>query len=263
MRTPRSRRPLASPIAEPGLWAQTLGMCDGVTRPAVISLSQSRRQAHLPTAAGRGRTHRWRRGVTFIETVCAVALLALVAASMLSAVGYLYSSQHRARQRLACAELSNRLILQYLDDPDKMPAADAPLDYGSERFRWDLREEAVVLRPAVAEESRSRLGGAAARLDRMRMLTVRVWLAEDSGGSREPALGVPSIALWRFIDPSAFRNPDAINRMISTDAGRRRLFEQYMSGGAGPGGTPPRTLPIPGNSGSPRPANAPISGGSR
>lgn len=199
--------------------------------------------------------------MTFIETVCAVALLALVAASMLGAVGFLYKAQHRDRQRLACAELANRLMLQYLDDKDTMPAADRPLEYGPERFRWDLREDAAAVTPAVADDSRNR-GSAGNRLDRFKLITVRVWLSDESGGTREPALGTPTVSIWRLVDPMAFRNPDAINRMINTDAGRRRLLEAYSGGAATPPPAGGARTPTPTTT--PTPAGAkPISGGGR
>jgi len=206
--------------------------------------------------------------VTFIETVCAVALLSLVVVTMLGSVGYLHSAQQRGRQRLACAELANRLILQYLDDKDTLPAPSAPLEYGSERFRWDLREEPVTMTPAVVDDSRSRTSNIN-RADRFLMVTVRVWLSEESGGSRELAVGTPTVSLWRFVDPTAFRNPDAINRMISTDAGRRRLLESMLGTAAPPTGgasTGSRATPTPTPTAPATPTpgrNAPISGGSR
>lgn len=233
-----------------------------ITPPARFSAPRSARA--LPALSLRLP---FRRGVTFIETVCAVALLALVAGSMLSAVGYLYNAQNRNRQRLACAELANRLLLEYIDDKEKLPAADAPLDYGHERFRWDIREEPVQVHPTVAPDvaARSPISG---RIDRIIMVTVTVWLSEESGGSRNLALGVPTVSLWRFVDPLAFRNPDAINRMLTTDAGRRRLLESVMGTSSNPSargqvnapprpGTGPTTAPKP----AAKPSAAPIRGG--
>jgi prepilin-type N-terminal cleavage/methylation domain-containing protein len=183
-------------------------------------------------------SRRRRRGFTFLETVAAVALLSIVVATVFSASDYLFRSQTRDRQKVACAELCNRLILQYLDDKDSLPAADAPMEYGSERFRWSLNESNLTVQENLNRAAAGPAGpvgrSATNRLDRMLYVTVRVWLAEDSGGTRDGTDNTPYVTMSRIVDPVGLRNPDAINRMMSTDAGMRRLMEAMLgsSGGA-------------------------------
>src|SRR5690349_3114057 len=80
----------------------------------------SRREHAVELASNTSRATS-RRGSTFIETTCAVAMLAMVAAAVLGAFTTMYGAQTRMRNRLGAMELANRLVLQYLDDKDTMP----------------------------------------------------------------------------------------------------------------------------------------------
>lgn len=187
----------------------------------------------------RGRAARAsRRGVTFLEAVFATALLSIIAASVFAAADFLIRSDQRHRQTLACAELANRLILQYLDDKSQMPSESAPIEYGPDRFRFRVEERPLNVREFF-QRARAGSGGGANRMARMVDVRVTVWLGEDSGGAMEPGAGVPGVSLSRLMDPLAFRNPDAINRMLSTDAGMQQLMERVMGGGGGSATRPP------------------------
>ncbi|MCC6228887.1 MAG: hypothetical protein IT432_06655 [Phycisphaerales bacterium] len=173
-----------------------------------------------------------RRGLTFLETLFASALLALVAAAVFGALSFVLGRQHHEQRTLAAYELANRIILQYLDDPDQLPDQALPLEYGKDRFRWTLTIAPVTVTaaneaPKDAAETRRSL------LDRVTQISVRVWLGEESGGSRdfEPDSPMPRAALSRIMYPMAYRNPDSFDRLINTDAGRRRLFDD-MTGGS-------------------------------
>ncbi|MCC6677954.1 MAG: hypothetical protein IT436_12490 [Phycisphaerales bacterium] len=196
-----------------------------------------------------------RRGLTLMETVLAAALLGLVAAGVFSAISSMAASQDRQLQRLGAAELCNRLLLQYLDDKEAMPDPTAPLAYADRRFRWSIKEEPVKLKLPAARAAQASTGPQRTLpLDRLKLITVNVWLSEDSGGERNPGGLTPQFAITRLIDPFNFaRNPDSAENMVSTEAGMRRLMEQFIGAG---GQVPERLLGGPG-AGRPGPGGGP------
>jgi prepilin-type N-terminal cleavage/methylation domain-containing protein len=168
------------------------------------------------------RTHRAnparrsRRGLTLLECVLASALLGMVAAGFLGMISAIWGWQGRQQQTLGAAELANRLILTYLDDSTEMPSQFLPLEYGPYRYRWKMKEEGVKVRdpedlpPEVAQKraEKSQRSG----LDRIKFVSVHVWLSEETGGAMEPEAGTPQATLERLVDPLAFRNPDSIKK---------------------------------------------------
>ncbi|MBM4108237.1 MAG: type II secretion system protein [Phycisphaerae bacterium] len=180
-----------------------------------------------------------RRGLTLLEIVLAVTLLALMAGAASMAVSYVIAGQERQGSRLAAAEVANRLVLQYLDDEDSLPSQGSIVRYAADYYRWELAQEPLKLKamkdlptPAAGTPLR------ASNTDRLRQVTVRVWLSEESGGGREWGAGVPGTTVTRMVDPLAFRNPDSFGNMVNTDEGMRRLLEQMMGVAPPP---PPRS----------------------
>ncbi len=165
-----------------------------------------------------------RRGLTFIEVVCAVALLAIVAATVFGAFNSVMSAQQRQQHRLNAMEVANRLILQYLDDRETMPREGLPVTYAGMFYRWDMKEVPVHLEPARPDVAEERSAAVPLSVDRMQAIAVRVWLGEDSGGSHEYTAEVPAVALTRLMDPIAQRNPDTMNFLITNPAKRDELL---------------------------------------
>jgi type II secretory pathway pseudopilin PulG len=173
--------------------------------------------------------------MSFLEVVLALAILSMIAATTLSAISSITGQARASRQRLAAMELANRLVLQYMDDPTRMPRAELPLEYAQERYRWSFREGSVSMLPVIAPEERTTLGPR--RLDRFKTITVTVWLGEESGGRAVPDEGTPGAVLTRLMDPYALRNPDAIERLLA-DPQRRQWFLEAFTGAA-PSAPPP------------------------
>lgn len=170
-----------------------------------------------------------RRGTTLIEAVLATVLLGMVAATLASAVSYMSGSQRRMQQRLGAAELANRLMLQYIDDQDAMPSTSLPIEYDMDLYRWTLdvsRVEFTMAEPAVEEEANAI--GSGINFERIRLVSISVWLSEDSGGARGLSTEHPNAQLTRLIDPLAFSNPDSLQTMLDTPGGMERLFERLM-----------------------------------
>ena len=191
-----------------------------------------------------------RHGLTLIETVVAVALLATLASVVVVGISMVMGQQIRQQQRLAAAEISNRLILQYLDDPDTLPDSNLPVAYGNEKYRWTMNIAPVNLLSARAEvgselEERSRL-----TLDRMNAITIMVWLGEESGGTFKYEPSSPFFAITRVVDPvsNVTRNPDSLQNAARTEAGRARILNTYSSSRRG--GAP---VPRQGNPNQPGP----------
>lgn len=178
-----------------------------------------------------------RRGITFVEIVCASALLGVLIVGIFGGLNFMLSQQKRLHHRLAAAELANRLILQYLDDVDSMPAAGLPIEYDKNRYRWELQETAVKLTPARADKAAERASKTGASADRMVAVTIRVWLSEESGGGFTPDGGVPGSQLSRIVDPFAItRNPDSLDYIVKNPDKLQQFISKVQGGGRPQGG---------------------------
>ncbi|MCW5776284.1 MAG: hypothetical protein KIS87_07600 [Phycisphaeraceae bacterium] len=174
------------------------------------------------------------RGITFLEVVLSTVILAMAVAAMASACGFLFNVQTRQQRTLGCAEVANRLILQYLDDQKSLPNPDLPVEYGPAQYRWQLAKSRVrvVTDPALEQAVRERRIQGGLSLDRLEQITVTVWLSERSGGARTLADGPPSVTITRLTDPvKVYRNPDSFDNLINTEEGRRTLINMLMGGG--------------------------------
>ena len=192
---------------------------------------------------------RRRRGLTFIETVCAVALLGIVAATVFGAFNSILSTQKVQQHRLNAMELANRLVLEYLDDKETMPAAGLPLLYDNTSFRWELREIPVRLEPARPDIAEERALATPVSVDRMQAIAVRVWLSEESGGSFAYDPAVPAVSLTRLMDPIALRNPDTTIRLAQNPAKQAELLDRFRNVGRNTGAGRSRrpAMPTPSN----------------
>jgi type II secretory pathway pseudopilin PulG len=180
---------------------------------------------------GKRRTPQVRRGLTFLEVVLSTVLVGVIAASLLTLFGFINSTQRREQRYLAAAEVANRLMLNYLDNPAAMPDPGKVIEYGPPdnpaKFRWSYDELPVRMyeaRPEARDETRA----GPLKRDRMKLVTVRVWLSEYSGGASQSGDTVPGIVLTRLIDPLALRNPDSMDNMLKDSAAYQRWLEAMM-----------------------------------
>lgn len=193
------------------------------------------RPATRPSRGGR----RARPGVTFLEAVLGVVLLALVTASLASSVSFMQRSHARLERRLGAAELANRLILQFIDDRESLPSQSLPLEYGEHLFRWSMEEQRVrfVTRTPPSTSTVTAAIGSGVSLDRVQMIIVRVWLAPESGGSMMYSPEIPGVVITRLIDPMAFSNPDSLQSLLEQPDGIERLMNLFSDmDPAAPGG---------------------------
>lgn len=170
-----------------------------------------------------------------MESVVAVAILAILASTVIGGISMVMSQQVRQQRRLACAELSNRLILMYLDDPDTMPDQSLPIGYGNEKFRWELVENPVQINSARADLAAELQDKTSMTLDRINAVTIRVWLSEQSGGTIAPSPQAPTYAITRLVDPvsNITRNPDSLSYAAKSENGRARLINTFRGADRG------------------------------
>ncbi|MGH7242159.1 MAG: hypothetical protein ACREJD_01935 [Phycisphaerales bacterium] len=190
------------------------------------------------------------RGITFLETILAVALLGLTTMSVVLAVNYIGAASVRNAHRMNEAEIGNRLMLQFFDDPASLPSESQPIQYGRDgefRYRWTLGEEPVTVElptpvtPNAEEDRREQqlasLGRSSTdRFSRFRVVRVKVWLGEETGGSYFADGTVPQVTLSRIYDPADIPNwnPDKLRRQIDSGGGLKGVLDQ-MTGARGGG----------------------------
>lgn len=171
--------------------------------------------------------------MTFLEVVLAVALLGLLTGTLAMAAGSLAAGRQRQAHRLACSELANALILQFIDDAKAMPGELTPVPYGPDTFRFSLTESHATLTLDPAALSQERFSRTARTLDRLKQVTVRVWPSEESGGAFRFDPSLPHATLTRLVDPLSFSNPDTFNTRLETEAGMIEIFSNLMRAESG------------------------------
>lgn len=177
------------------------------------------------------------RAMSMLEVVAAVAILALVTATITTAINYMVAQNGRERRQLACMEMANRLILMFLDleDEAQMPSQSLPLptSYGGDTFMYSMGLDRVTLkdnRRAIERQSSSQRGGMSK--DRVRQVTIRVWLHKDSQGRPYPPESAPSATLSRVYDPLPLqRSPDSLQNRLNTEGGIRGIVNTVTGGG--------------------------------
>jgi type II secretory pathway pseudopilin PulG len=194
--------------------------------------------------------------MTFLEIVFAMTLLGILAATLLGAANFMLARQRHEQRTLAALEIANRLILQFLDDPGGMPDSSAPVGYGDDYYRWTKDESQLSFVPAKLPTTLVE-GRTPQNFSKLKVVKLRVWLAPESGGGASSGGSVPHAEISRMYDSAQiFRNPDAMEHLMSTEEGRRRLLE---SSGASPSTTPQRPASTPAGGG----RNSSGGGGSR
>jgi type II secretory pathway pseudopilin PulG len=203
------------------------------------------------------------RGMSLMETTCAVAFLGIVLAFVMTTMSMVMGEQTRLRQKLAAAELANRLIISYLDDETSLPEAGRPIEYIGERYRWRMRETPARLIHANTERADTLQTQSSLMVDRLQLVSFDVWLSEESGGATSIEPGVPNATLARLVDPLAMRNADSVERLfrdrLSTFQERITRFNagSVSRSGQRPTGSTPSVSPSRSNTAKPATSPSP------
>jgi hypothetical protein len=187
---------------------------------------------------------RARRGVTILESVMAALLLGLVSTTIFSTVSAVAAADLRGQQRLEALELSNRLILQYLDDKNKMPSESTHIVQGRTPYRFKLNTSPVTIRfPEGSVLERNNQSTTTDVLSKTQLISVTVFEAvplgpPDAEGRQRFNQGDRICTLSRVSHPlvAIFRNPDSVARAFTDPATALQTMQQLMEGMT-PGGS--------------------------
>lgn len=175
--------------------------------------------------------------------MCASLILAIAITMIVGAITAVTSADMRARQQLEGLELANRLLLQFLDDKEKMPSQEAHINQGMGTYRFKLTETPVKLSypdNSIFETPSNQTTASA--IDQTKLISVTVWagVPDGLGGYRA---GEQMATLARIHNPLSLitRNPDTMARLAANPeqllAYILRLVEQRQAeGGSGSGG---------------------------
>lgn len=171
-----------------------------------------------------------RRGFSFIEAVLAAALLGIVASSIFGVLAYVYASDRQDQLRLGAAEVASRIIVSYLDDTTSVDKLPEVIDYGPERYRWDLEEGDVRIEEPNrrARVTAGQAGAVPNALVNLKELRVTVWHDDGTPATITPGAS-PGVRLNRLVYPFAFRGTDTLERLFN-DPARIADFMQGLTG---------------------------------
>lgn len=188
----------------------------------------------------------------------------MVTATVVGAMGFAVGMQQRQQKKLNAAEVANRLMLIFMDDPTELDKMGPLVAYDGAKYRWTKQEGGVTVHsikppPAAgAPGSGNSAGGSNQTLDRLINVTISTWLSEESGGSVAPEPLTPAATLVRVVDPLPLRNPDSLSNMVTDENLRKILLEKFLgrggtrttTTGAGTAGGTVGSAPKSGNSSS-------------
>jgi len=172
-----------------------------------------------------------RRGVTFLEVVLGVVLMALVASTLSATMGAIGGSFQRQRDRLGAAEVASRITLIRVDDEEGMPDESLPVAYGEREFRWRIEENPVLVTLSGPAREAMNQGGGGTTVNLSRRIisvTVTTWLAEESGGAFDFDPDLPHARVTRLIDPLAFATHDSAQRRLDTQEDIETFMRTFM-----------------------------------
>jgi hypothetical protein len=176
-----------------------------------------------------------------LEVVLAVVMLGLVAASLTGAISAIEMMSARNKRMLAAYEVANRLVLTYLDDPQKLPSSTKPLEYGPYRFMWSVSVDGFSMK--VNESQKRNTGATPQALDRFDVVTMTVFDSEEDGP--RPRAGEELAAISRMYDIAAPRNPDQVKN-LSVD-GVMRIVQRVTGDRTSTGGSSGRLRRVGGS----------------
>lgn len=212
-----------------------------------------------PQSRFAARCARWRRGSTLLEVILAAALLAGVAGAVVQALSGMAAGAERRRNMMGAYETANRLLLQYIDDKDKMPDGSVPYFDGVNYFRWELLPLEMNLE--VTENGATAPSASnpqsLATIRQAVILQVNVYLSDEQGTVYEQLASIirpfhpwplfspnPNMAARWMADPKNINDLTSALMGATTGAASSRTPPPSLGGkGSGSGTTGPSTRP--------------------
>jgi type II secretory pathway pseudopilin PulG len=178
-----------------------------------------------------------RRGTTLLEVVLAAVLLAAVSLSIFSTLAYLRRAEENRDRTSAAYEIASRLLLQYLDDKERVPSESEPIAdaSGRYRFRFSIVAEPVTIETAATGEGNQ-------MLNQTTLVRATVFQGIEAGPAGT-IRGEQLAQLTRLYNPYLMlvRNEDARNRALN----RPGFFEELQRGSPARGSNPGPSAPRP------------------
>ncbi len=170
-----------------------------------------------------------RRGFTFLEAVLGMALLGILGGAIFGVLGYAWRVEIEARQTLAAAEIANRVLISYIDDPTSREKLPEVIGYEQVQYRWSLEVTPTAIRDAFPEARTSRDGAPSTQqaLENMELVTVTAWLDDGTANSAAPGR-TPTFRLERVIHPFQYRGNDTLERLLEDPERQNRLLMQMI-----------------------------------
>ncbi|MEL6499646.1 MAG: hypothetical protein AAF937_12465 [Planctomycetota bacterium] len=170
------------------------------------------------------------RGFTFLEAVLGLALLGILGGAIFGVLGYAWRIEIEARQTLAAAEIANRVLISYIDDPTSPEKLPETIAYEQADYRWSIDVQPTIIRDAFPDARTSRDGLPATQeaLESLELVTVTAWLDDDTSASAAPGR-TPTFRMERVINPFQYRGNDTLERLLQSPERQNRLLMQ-MSG---------------------------------
>nr|AQQ75202.1 hypothetical protein [uncultured bacterium] len=178
------------------------------------------------------------RGLTFLEIVLSIAMLALVGGVITGTVSFFSSSTMLERHRLNAMEVANRVILTKLDQPKWEPAS-MSRRYTLNGFRYAFNMRVDLVDVAENEDVKTQKAEEAdlsARISQMEQITVTVTLDEPMSRFS----GMPLATLVRIYDPTRTLGPDRllewVTHLLDSQAQANESALKNSGSGSGSGG---------------------------
>lgn len=170
-----------------------------------------------------------RRGFTFLEAILGMALVGILGGAIFGVLGYAWRIEIEARQTLAAAEIANRVLISYIDDPTSTAKLPELIDYEQVRYRWSLNVTQTLLRDSFPDARTDREGAPSSSeaLESMELVTVTAWLDDGSASSIAPGR-TPTFELERVINPFQYRGNDTLERLLQSPERQNRLLLQMI-----------------------------------
>ncbi len=167
-----------------------------------------------------------------IEVVLASVLMGMIAATLVTGLGYVHAAHRRQERQLGAAEMANRIMLQYLDDKKALPSDALPIAYGARgelRYYWKVETDKIELQldRAGSESQAGRTSGVNLK-NLLEMITVRIWHEQIPNVNPSLSGSPPDFMLKRIVNKMAVRNPDSIMKTFSTPEGMIEFLNQFQ-----------------------------------
>lgn len=164
-----------------------------------------------------GATSRARAGLTFLEVVVSIAILAGVGSIVFGVIGFTTGNQQRDAHRVEAMEVAHRVVLQWIDDPEWIRSQPKRYPYAGSTYAFEVREMFLV-----NEEDRDVSGG--------RMSATPT--PQDEAGTREiitSGLRLLDVYVWReredgIVEDEPLAHINRVYWLPQTARGQSELF---------------------------------------